>query len=176
MSRDWKPGDVAVAGTASEFVGMNDNGHWLWVLTGLVCIAQPPRNLRPVAAIDPADREQIDRLRDLLPIDWNLYQPDDPDLGQEASDAIQAALREFADPKPPKPDEPLGLGAVVEAGCGCDLAPHLFVRDPAARDFNLSPGARNVKTGDEVPWVSTCGHHEYEGLTNVGVLSEGVTP
>jgi hypothetical protein len=63
---------------------------------------------RPVVVIDPEDREQVERLcSGLLDIHW---------YGN--ADAMQVALRKFANPTPPKPDEPTGLGAVVEDADG----------------------------------------------------------
>ena len=59
---------------------------------------------RPLVVIDPEDREQVRRLLKLLVA--NKWVPG-------ASHGLRDALREFADPKVPKPDEPLGLGAVV---------------------------------------------------------------
>jgi hypothetical protein len=64
---------------------------------------------KAVVVIDPEDREQVQRLYDRLGAGdrgaWWL----------EDLIGFTAALREFANPKPPKPDEPLGLGAVVRA-------------------------------------------------------------
>ena len=66
----------------------------------------------PVVVIDPKDREQVERLADCL-------MATDPNRAIE--DNLAAALREFANPTPDapaKPDEPTGLGAVVEDSDG----------------------------------------------------------
>ena len=64
---------------------------------------------RPVAVIDPENREQVERLWDVIALQSRA----NPIVGGTIED-MQAALREFAKPAPPKPDEPTGLGAVVE--------------------------------------------------------------
>lgn len=56
--------------------------------------------------IHPDDREQVERLRTAL---VHYY---------GSTSILQAALRGFANPTPPKPDEPTGLGAVVEDAKG----------------------------------------------------------
>lgn len=123
--REWQPGDVV-----THFDGMRgivaergrgcgkhlmprdalhvhyDNGDW--------DIAAGAR-LHPLVVIDPEDREQVERLMRLFPPTWNLFPAGDPDAVEDAIIAGENALREFASPTPPKPDEPTGLGAVVEA-------------------------------------------------------------
>ena len=71
-----------------------------------------PSDARPVVVIDPEDREAVEGL-------LNAYygHPVDTYLGTLV-DQLQAALREYANPKPPKPEEPTGLGAVVEDAAG----------------------------------------------------------
>ena len=69
-------------------------------------------SVRPLVVIDPEDRGQVERLlttladRQLLsdePIDFLLV------------NGAQAALREFANPTPPKPDEPTDPSVRVRA-------------------------------------------------------------
>lgn len=60
----------------------------------------------PVVVIDPEDETTLSRLWRSLPA--NLV----------SIDQLQSALREFANPKPPKPECPAGLGAVVEDEAG----------------------------------------------------------
>src|SRR5690606_22718748 len=70
---------------------------------------------RPVAVIDPENREQVERLTSAF---YSQY----PLVTFHASaeslhvDRLQAALREFANPTPPRIDEP-GTWGVVEASC-----------------------------------------------------------
>lgn len=75
---------------------------------------EPCADCRPVVVIDPEDREQVERamVAYYSQIDSTRYWSGD--LPEKFTDAMQAALREFANPTPPKPDEPTGLGAVVE--------------------------------------------------------------
>jgi hypothetical protein len=65
------------------------------------------------------------------------------------------ALREFADLKPPKPEEPTGLGAVVQ--------------DAGGRKWTNTHRIRAWYHSDLGPYV-------YADIDAVRVLSEGVTP
>ena len=107
MSSEWRDGDVA----AIEFMRGVERGMWLdgqWIVTGGRA-SSAHYDVRPLVVIDPEDREQVGRLTDAI------YRHGEPEV---YVDKLQAALREFANPKPPKPDEPTGLGAVVIAGDG----------------------------------------------------------
>lgn len=73
-------------------------------------LARKPHGL---VVIDPEDREQVERLDAL--IDAELWSKNSPKWAGPA-DVLQQALREFAAPTPPKPDEPTGRYAVVEDG------------------------------------------------------------
>jgi hypothetical protein len=64
----------------------------------------------PLAVIDPEDREQVERL---IMSAWPYAYEQ-----KGMSDNLQTALRELANPPTQKPDEPTGLGAVVEAADG----------------------------------------------------------
>ena len=73
---------------------------------------------RPVVVIDPEDREAVERLQDLFADERDRNGGQSRLVVGGWADAMQAALREYANPKPPKPDEPQGLGAVVESENG----------------------------------------------------------
>ena len=111
---------------------------------------------RPVVVIDPEDREQVERLIRAQDVSF------DGVARENVTDAdlldMQAALREFANPTPPKPDEPTGLGAVVEDAKGTRW---VRVRD----GFNWR--WRNDRLGEQTT---------YAYVDAVRVLSEGVTP
>lgn len=111
--RKWKPGDVALVtwGRGDEVMirtnrpAVGDVWHgpngWLGDASA--------KHVRSLVVIDPEDREQVGRLLDALAEkDWEVGE------GDQLADDVQAALREFANPTPPKPEEPTGLGAVVE--------------------------------------------------------------
>lgn len=183
MKRDWKPGDmVMVEGKAAlrvdgSYVSSKRGPHWAWEHGGFTTLPLGP--IRPLVVIDPEDREQLERLEALIlrlrcrcgrlwlqesPLcEWHKSRHDRAvESRTEGSfEGLADALREFADPKPPKPEEPTGLGAVVEDETG-----RRWVR---------------INTGDH-PWVltpegplgSNC--EEYEFIAAVRVLSEGVTP
>lgn len=104
---EWKPGDVGTSTAGERFI-VNTEGKCFWPgiekgdWSGLS--GEPEPADRPVVVIDAEDAEQVERLRDILLESVGL-------LGIEG---IAAALREFACPTPPRPEEPTGLGAVVE--------------------------------------------------------------
>ena len=122
--RQWKPGDVALVEVGcwanprvAVRTGVPSNMGWAY------CGEHDGRStqnwtadshgtvtpIRPLVVIDPENREQVERLTDAL-----------QGVGIDTTgwDLVRAALREFADPKPPKPEEPTGLGAVVEDAAG----------------------------------------------------------
>lgn len=100
--REWKPGDVATF--AGETVLFTDNGDWYWAATGMRCHRQGKvtSEARPLVVIDPGNREQVDALTKAIVeacyADGNVICANN---GIHL-DTVQAALREFADPKPPK--------------------------------------------------------------------------
>lgn len=156
---DWKPGDVAMS--HDEFVAYTDDHVWIWATTGNECLDQPPSSLRRIAIVDPEDREQVERLVVAYYTEIDATKYWNGDLPEKFADFMQVALREFANPKPPKPDEPTGLGAVVEDEDGL-----LFVRvGVTIGDFHW----RSSEPGnsDCFPWRT---------VKAVRVLSEGVQP
>lgn len=91
--------------------------------------------------IDPEDDEQTKAL-------WHM-------AGQTLP-TFRAALREFADPKPPKPEEPLAFSAAVE-----DVDGVWWTRT-----------GTGPRSGD---WCNAHGDHlDYADLDVVRVLSKGV--
>jgi hypothetical protein len=69
--------------------------------------------MTPVVVIDPEDAEQVGRLAGILH-DFDAHLADDPHRESAWISLTRDALRVFANPTPPKPVEPTGLGAVVE--------------------------------------------------------------
>lgn len=132
MSKEWEPGDVAALTIAGEqVVGVvqaeKSAGALLWQIGGhsfylsiAVGNAVLIQDARPLVVIDPESREDVERLRDLMDTAYAEQSEGSLDSRHTGArgNAMQAALREFADPKPPKPDEPTGLGAVVEDAVG----------------------------------------------------------
>ena len=114
-------------------------------------------DLRRLVVIDPEDRAQVERLVRAFPDEWGFEQ--DEEAFRECTEDVQAALREFANPKPPKPAEPTGLGAVVE-------------------DAEGSKWVRSERWPEQ-PW-DPCGVRDggfpWEHIDAVRVLSEGVQP
>ena len=143
----WKPGDVAMLrlDAETEIRVSRERDGWRGAKGTFY---DPALSARPLVVIDPEDREQVEQLSDAY---WKVRLQD-----RTRTDALQAALRNLAKPTPPKPEEPTGLGAVVEDTWG-----HLYVR-----------------TGSQVaPWCNvreeqTC---TWDHVNAVCVLSEGVT-
>lgn len=162
MSREWKPGDV-VAGNWSDsgkpFHGVIDIGGGVWI-EGKGPYFWNSDDLRPLVAIDPDDRKQVETLRNLL---WDAYTEQTgggvvTSEGQGkvlAGNALQAALRSLV--APPKPDEPLKVGAAV-----LDEADTVWVR--------VENGI-----GGEPAWSSTHSHDGmWRDIAAVKILSDGV--
>lgn len=119
MAREWKPGEVALVTSmygrpvTAVRCGPGENLGWAYADT---LSGRPTQHwssdrlgrsvIRPLVVIDPGDREQVDRLVEIL---VNLSEGAFPVR-------LQTALREFADPTPPRIDEP-GLWGIVEAAC-----------------------------------------------------------
>lgn len=103
MSKEWKPGDLAMLSGLDGDEVMAFRQDRQWATQSHLYLNDWQVKARPLVVIDPEDREAVERLT-------GLYL----DVEGSATDVMQAALREFADPTPPRPDEPTGLGAVVE--------------------------------------------------------------
>jgi hypothetical protein len=175
VKREWKPGDVKVVEVQGKVRILRyrppgaEDAEWPWVMdqtydrddyihsnwTGF----EP--ELRPLVVIDPEDREQVERL------EW-LYVNSAGDRPDSIADRMQAALREFTEPKPPKPEEPTGLGAVVECDPGPVYDRAWAVRVWAGDDFG-------GKAWDYYDSSGNGGRCHYADLAVVRVLSEGVT-
>lgn len=124
---------------------------------------------RPLVVIDPDDREQVERLRDLMDAAWvdhNDGQLDFPARHTSArGNALQAALRKYANPKPPKPKEPQGLGAVVE-----DCAGVKWVRvEPSIPGGGSTLCAWRSRVPQDAPK-----EFSWSNIAAVRVLSDGV--
>lgn len=118
-------------------------------------------NGRPVVLIDPEDPAAVERLAARIRLNGggHPYATLSAEQCRTEVKALQAALRMYT--TAPKPDEPQGLGAVVEDASGTKWLRH-----------------------DSVPirrcWLNTddCDvqYRAYDEITAVRVLSEGVTP
>jgi hypothetical protein len=106
VSREWKRGDVIMTRYGRVFFYFDraklhyifDDGSGSEVEKD-TAFAEG----RPLVVIDPENAESCDELAELI---WPHYSD------EEYAEIVQAALRSLV--KPPKPEEPLGLGAVVE--------------------------------------------------------------
>ena len=162
--REWKPGDVAMVRTSAMIDGDKPGVRAFFTLGGWASDLgghAPWREVRddgearPLAVIDPENAEEVERLVDLY---WSVRKGDRTRIS-----AMQAALREFADPKPPKPEEPTGLGAVVEVAKGSR-----WIRVWGAGVHQPWQGCE----GDDEPDV----RRHYGQIAVIRVLSPGYTP
>jgi hypothetical protein len=161
--REWKPGDVAAlhysfadAGRAIRVSGCKGHGscdHWHFA-NGNHGTGDGASEIRPLVVIDPEDREQVERLYRAI---YRAFGDDPSDYSPDDERDMQAALREFADPKPPKPAEPTGLGAVVE-----DIDAALWVHSCQGGR------AQWMRRNNPSAW------REWSEIDAVRVLSEGV--
>ena len=114
MSNEFKPGDVVVHPKYGR--GIVQTKGWVEFadVGNYADYADVAADLRRLVVIDAEDRRQVEQLEAAVreANGWNMLHH------ERRTAALQAALREFADPKPPRPEEPTGLGAVVEATHG----------------------------------------------------------
>ncbi|HKY57625.1 MAG TPA: hypothetical protein VJL80_06275 [Aeromicrobium sp.] len=172
----WKPGDVAMvtwddASPALKHAGKTDirklpsvrtESGWAIQYALSHVGDESVLEARPLLVIDPRDREQVERLADLM---WSLgLLGIGVGDGRSASAAevtlLQKAFGEFANPKPPKPDEPKGLGAVVEDADGNKWISH------RASSTHQQPWMKHMFGNQE--WS------DWSDVPAVRVLSEGV--
>ena len=169
MKREWKPGDVAlveaglrttvgdwprVALVSHRREHANPNLLEFAYATGgfdMVGDLAEGFTARPLVVIDPEDREQVERLAtEFLTCARSL-----PATINAVADTMQAALREFANPRPPKPEEPTGLGAVVE-------------------DAEGNRWVLYTHPDNHAPWCDGSASCDYDEIAAVRVLTEGV--
>ena len=156
MSREWEPGDVAIietghnGGKVSLVVETFDGCPNVAIADETEPLAYGADELRPLVVIDPEDAEQVDRLVRLMCSAFSHRE------------SAQAALREYANPTPAKPDEPTGLGAVVETASG-----RRYVRTYGPADTDDYQCWKPDVFTNRVQWS------EFEAIR---VLSEGVQP
>lgn len=146
--REWQPGDVAWLDLkAGPTLGMRSlDGGWMirdqvsisgYTAPAVTTVYLPAGSVRPAAVIDP-DSDDVDRVAELMA-------EHGPYMGVFRRGVLQAALREFASPSPPKPDEPTGLGAVVE-----DTRGELWIRRPKPPEWISATGNAFPVTWDSI--------------------------
>lgn len=160
--REWKPGEVA----ATEYRGVTSQAmvvegkscptmhpttaHWHSVSGGWNPLTETEVKYRPLVVIDPEDRDQVE---DICRRYVEAYGGRWDGREKPVSD-MQAALRSLVEP--PKPEEPTGLGAVVEDADGIRYVLH------------------GVPDGEG--WCDPDGiGRRWGSISAVRVLSEGVT-
>lgn len=155
MSRKWHLGDLAVVGDKvggepTEWMAQRVSGGWDSLDGGIGYISDAQTKFaRRLVVIDPEDRERVVRIAAAVSRAGSWCEVAD----------MQTALREIANPSPPKPDEPMGLGAVVE---DCDGVRWVRVFCP------------DVEGGVGVRWATGAVRDCWANIDAVTVLSEGV--
>lgn len=153
MAREWKAGDVAMYYDDRRVMYViNDDGDAYWIDSdGDMRRGASDRLVRPLVVIDPEDRKQVERfIRALDPVSETIL--------PKRIDYFAAALYGFVNPKP---DEPVGLGAVVE-----DAQGNRYVRTES--DAGMSMWVRS-----QAP-EATDPRYVWSELPVVRVLSEGI--
>jgi hypothetical protein len=157
---DFEAGDVAMVTIfGQEHVAIRSCGGWT---NASGHTDREPKlgnvtDVRPLVVVDPEDREQVDRLRETVFAQGCF-------LNGPVSE-WQAALREFANPTPPKPAEPFGLGAVAVD----------------ANNVTWVLAGRDLPTSTPDNWRAFDGPivgdwKQWSRINAVRVLHEGVTP
>lgn len=172
MTREWKPGDLAMvtapfkAGGRREVAAVRCHDGWQQLDTGAHAYSGDVIDARPLVVIDPVEITGPDETTEGGDPVWEIANCLMRLAERDGASATQGTYRgrvaarlsaSFAEVvAPEKPAEPLGLGAVVE-----DVDGHLHTR---AREHNW-------------PWVGSDGQWRgYGAIAAVRVLHEGVTP
>lgn len=166
MSAQWKPGDVAIrrdgqkgdeqrslAVSAGCDVDSHVSApHWHHANGGWdeINAHYQISTYRPLVVIDPEDREQVQEFAEIWRKEWVAS-----GRAHTSTSAMQAALREFANPTPAI-EEPTGLGAVIEA-----------INDNRYVHLGAGKWSRVDKFGDP---MSSC---EWAEIAVVEILSPG---
>lgn len=147
QNRAWKPGDMVFHSSRGRGIVQEClTGLWVEFQQNDVASRAADVDVRPLVVIDPEDREQVTRLAFAIA----------ERCGN--TDGVQAALRSLIEPS--RPEEPTGLGAVVESADG-----ELFVRHGIADE------------DEETGWCDSQGvGRSWARVNAVKVLSEGVQP
>lgn len=170
MSREWKPGQTFLARVdrwdgAQEWPDDTSMVRLVALSDGyLEAVEGDPAEpfiippgcwgyVHPLLVIDPEDREQVAALLSRYhKWKWSL------DIAEASTDDMQAALRSLLEP--PKPDEPMGLGAVVEDREG-------------VRWLRTNPSGSHQWTRKDAGAKGLFDHRPYDRLDVIRVLHEG---
>lgn len=152
---EFKPGDVVFHPGCGRGIVQDVTVRW-GARGGFSLLRDVDDDLRRLVVIDPDNEGDTDLLGDILEI--HEWQPKPRSGAYDSGKDLADALRYFADPKPPKPDEPTGLGAVVE-----DAEGGKWVRIVSSAGWWW----RSNRTSRNLRWSA---------VDAVRVLSEGVQP
>lgn len=154
----WKPGDVAMVPGVG--LALRTDGGWVTQCGEVRTNANFGlfSKVSRVVVISPEDREQVERLTKVLVeaafAHGNVVVSDQG----IHPDTTAAALREFATPKPPRPEEPTAWLAAVE--------------DEDGNRWCLLGGPPEMSRGWYSPDLNT--RRNFADIAAVTVLSEGV--
>lgn len=116
---EFKSGDVVVHPKYGRGI-VQGSGWWVGFVSHEIALTAVAADLRHLVVIDPEDREQVERFAEThhLAVGFARWNNLHPNTQRDRIDIMQATLRGFAEPETPKPEEPTGLGAVVEDADG----------------------------------------------------------
>ena len=141
---------IAVLPSPSLIIRTPDGRDVAWLADLCEVTGEEVSDLPPapsLVVIDPEDREQVERL-------WIILRDG---LALRSRDNLQAALREFANPTPPKPEEPTTWLAAVEDADGNRWCLHGGPTEPGLEWYSPDLNCRAA----------------YADIDAVRVLSEG---
>ena len=154
MTHEWKPGSVAMVtalNRSTPYRAYFTGSTWREMDGyGAFCV-DSPTSIRPLAVIDPDDRETVKRIFDMA-----------IERGRGPL-ALGDALRDFADP--PRIDEP-GAWGVVEAACPHSAERIEWVHHP---DGNWWPAWRYGQQPERTPLPDV-----WQDLIDPVLVREGV--
>lgn len=157
-AREWEPGEVLVRnddrGMVTRSGGTGSTALYVEFASGKTALLREVADdSLPLIVIDPKDLAAIELLQDLYVV---------AERSGLSGLSMQSALHKFANPTPPKPEEPVGLGAVVE-----DVKGRRFVVDFVHDDGEQRWYGPTRETGD------TYGHLDYGRIAAVRILNDG---
>lgn len=177
MSGQWKPGDVGLVTCSDGKERIAICGErWLddflvWVFRDKTLRDVAASDARPLVVIDPEDAEQVRRLAVAYDTVFERMFPEDYADAANITDNsdnewMQAALREFAAPTPPRPDEPTGKYAAVVDRAGMEWLRDGLEEESGGPWWSVDRAQQSSPGPQRAVWSD---------IAAVRVLTEGVT-